>query len=244
MGKRTDNSVISNLNIPSRVISKSQNAGFVQQRLGRNFSNVASVTTAQVQQSNADAAEAARQKIRSQQFSANEKKIFKLLEEIAEIELDLLKAGYDSDKKIEALVQSGMIASAQYQKAIMLLELKGKLGIAREAAAYQLGQAKLTHQSAQQLGYMQHKHTLDLSAIDRAYANKKALATTNQSVQIAQTNQRQLEMAAFRREVKALPGGSSQSAIGGWSSGSGGSVGGGGAIGGFMSGVKKFFGFS
>lgn len=236
-----------NLNIPSRVIAKSPNAGFVQGRLGRNFAGVASVTTAQVQKSNADAAEAARQKVRSQQYATNEKKIFLLLEDIAKIELDLLKAGYDTDKKIEALVQSGRIASAQYQKAIRLLELKGDLGIAREAASSQLGEARLRHASAQELGYQQHKHVLDLQAIDQAYARKKALATTNQALQISQTNQRQLEMAAFRREVKALPGGSSsQPALGGWSGGGSnyGGSGGGGAIGGFMSGVKKFFGFS
>lgn len=232
----------SNLNIPSRVISKSQNAGFVQGRLGRQFGNVSNVTMAQVQKSNADKEEAKRQKIRSQQYAKNEKAIFAILEEIAKIELDLLNAGYDTDKKIEALVQSGRIKSAEYQKAIKLLEKRGDLGIAKQAAAYQLGETKLNHKASQDLQFMQHKHGLDINAINAAYAQKKALATTGQAARIAQSNQQQLQMAAFRNEIKGLPGSNSSQgqpvfAGGGY----GGSSAGGG--GGFWNGFKRMIGF-
>lgn len=232
-----------NLNIQSRVISQSMNAGVVQQNLGRKFGNVTSVTTAQVQQSNADKEEAKRQKIRSQQYANNEKAIFKLLEEIAQIEIDLLQAGYDTDKKISALVQSGRIKSAEYQKAIKLLEKKGDLGIARQAAQYQLGANKLNHRASQDLQLDQHKYVLDINAINAAYAQKKSLATTGQSQRIAQSNQRQLEMAAFRNEIKAFPGGSSQEQKQGqaqlvFSGGNGGTGNN------FWSGLKKIIGWS
>jgi hypothetical protein len=219
----------------------------VQQKLGRNFGNITSVTTAQVQKSNADKVEAQKQKVRSQQFANNEKAIFRLLEEIAAIELDLLKAGYDSDKKIEALVQSGRVSSAEYQKAILLLQRKGDLGIARQASLYQLGENKLNHKASQDLEFDQHKHTLDINAINASYAQKKALATQGQTTRIAQSNQRQLEMAAFRREVKALPGGysSNQGQLGGGSGGySGLNAGGGGGGNSLWSGFKKMIGWS
>lgn len=242
MGRNTTNSTINNLNIPSRVLSKSPNANFVQGRLGRQFGNVSSVTTAQVQKSNADKEEAKRQKIRSQQYANNEKAIFKLLEEIAAIELDLLKAGYDTDKKIEALVQSGRIASAEYQKAIKLLEKRGDLGIAKQAAAYQLGEAKLNHKASQDLQFMQHKHGLDINAINAAYAQKKQLATTGQAARIAQSNQQQLQMAAFKNEIKGLPGSSLSQGQPVFAGGGYGGNSGDGASG-FWNGVKRMIGF-
>ena len=234
-----------NLNIPSRVISKSQNAGYLQQRLGVEFGNVTTVTTEDVKRSNGDLEEAKRQKLRSGKFAQNKKALFIILEDIARIELDLLRAGYDSDKKIEALVQTGVVASAEYQKAIQLMELRGKLGVAKQALSYQLGVTKLGHKASQEGGLMQHKHTLDINAINASYAHKKQLATQGQATRLAQGSQRQLAMAAFKNELKALPGESSQQALPGYSGGYGGGYGGGGGGGGggFWSGLKKMIGF-
>ena len=247
MGRNGSNTA--NLNIPSRVIAKSQNAGYVQQRLGVNFGNVSSVTTEDVKKSNGDLEEAKRQKLRSAKFVQNQKALFKLLEDIARLELELLRAGYDTDKKIEALVQTGMIASAEYQKAIQLLELRGQIGIAKQAVSFQLGAAKLGHKATQEVGLMQHKHQLDITTINAVYAQKKALATQGQNLRIAQGNQKQLNMAAFKAELNSLPGDSqyqNQGALPGYTSNGGGGLfggGGGGGGGGFWSGFKKMLGF-
>jgi hypothetical protein len=233
-----------NLNIQPRVFNKSMNAQKMQTNLGRDLSMVSSVTTAQVQKSNADREEAKKQKIRSAQFSKNEQAIMALLLDIARIEKDLVLAGYNTDAKIEALIQDGRIASAKYQKAILLQEKRGELGIAAHAAGYQLDAAKMMHKAGQNLQYLQHKYGLDIKLIDAVYAQKKTLATADHGKRLAQSNQRQLAMAAFKEEVKGLPGSSSSSQPilqggggGNWAGNSGGG-------GGFWSGLKKMFSFS
>jgi len=246
--KNTSNSVINNLNIQPRVFNGSMNAGRIQTNLGRNLSRVTSVTTADVKRSNADLQAAKEQKMRSAKFSQNEQAIMNLLVEITRIELDLLRAGYDTDKKIEALIQDGKIDSAKYQKAILLQEKRGQLGIAAQAVGYQLDATKMMHKAAQGLQFMQHKHGLDIKLIDATYAQKKQLATQAQGARLAQSSQRQLEQAAFRAELNGLPGSGSQPGLmgggGNWSNNnySRGNTGNG--DGGWLGGLKKLFSFS
>lgn len=247
MGRNSNNSVINNLKIQPRVFNGSMNAGRMQGNLGRNLSQVTSVTTAQVKQSNADLQAAKEQKIRSAKFAQNEQKIMDLLLEIARIEKELLEAGYNTDAKIEALIQDGKIASAKYQKAILLQEKRGQLGIAAQAAGYQLDATKMMHKAAQGLQFMQHKHGLDIKLIDAVYAQKKQLATQAQGQRLAQSNQKQLQMAAFRAEINGLPAANSQPVLmggsgGNWSNNSYSQSNSGGNS--FWNGVKKLFSFS
>lgn len=248
MGRNANNSAINNLNIQSRVFNASPNSGRMQQNLGRNLAQVPRVTTAQVKQSNADLQAAREQKQRSTKFSQNEKAIMALLLDIANIEAELLKAGYDTDAKIEALIQTGRIDSAKYQKAVLLQQKRGDLGIAAQAAGFQLDSTKMMHKAAQGLQFMQHKHGLDIKMIDAVYAQKKQLATQAQGQRLGQSSQRQLEMAAFRAELNGLPGSGSQPALMGsasgdnWSNNNNYSRANSG--GGWLGGIKKLFSFS
>lgn len=240
MGKNNRNGSGENrqsLGWTSRVLSGSPNAARVQQNLGVNFNNIANVTTAEVAASADELREAKRQKIRVQEFKKNQEKIITIRAEIEALTLELLSHGYKTDVQIEKLVQSGLKKSAQYQTAILLQQRKGELKVAETAAKHVLNMNLAAQNSVGAVQLATHKHGLSVQQITQSYAQKKLAASSNQQAQIAQSNQRRLEDAQFRAELK---GTSAQPALSGAGFGAAGSGNNGG---GFLSGIKQIFKF-
>lgn len=212
----------------SRVMKGSSAISTVEKNTGLNLKGVGGVTLAEVQQSNTDLKAAQRQVKQSRQFAANQKRILDLIKEIEVIAFDLAKYGFKTDAAIEALVASGEIASIQYQDAVKLIAFKKEQKLLELANAYKNKTDFAVDRSRLAIDYQNHVHGLSKSRIAQLFADKKSLATANNTLAMAAGKAAQIEnadfMAALKREAGGDPslGGSSQRAIGGGGAGTGG----------------------
>lgn len=208
----------------SRVLAGSPNAGLVQKKLGVNFNNAASVTVEDVKAAENEATETKRLKKRVKLYVGHKKKAMANRLEVEKAILDLLKAGYDTDVKIELLVRSGLKSSALYQAAVLLQQFKGTIDVAEVQNKHILDKEKAGTKARENANLQQYKHGLTLNQISASYAAKKQLASTKQSANLEAQKNRQAEEAAYDAQL----------------TGKGVSVGGGG---GFLAGLRGLFRF-
>lgn len=217
MGKNKGTSV--SLGMNSRIFPGSPNAARMQSQLGVNVSHASTVTTEQVAESYKRRKAARIQLKNTTSFVQNEKEVMDLWLKIEEKTLELLKHGYDTDIKVEKLVQSGLKSSAAYQAAIQLEQLRGQMAVALTGKKFQLDSQKLGHQAKQEAQFLIYKYGLSIQQINASIAQKMVLAAQNQQRAIASKAQAQLEAAqhsaAMRGETYnpqqyALAGGNQQ----------------------------------
>jgi len=153
----------------SRVIAQNPASGMLNQNLGSNVAEASSCTDEQVRALSIKAKEYQAQLVRSKIYKESQIKIWEVQGKIERLMLELLEAGYKTDKDINDCIAKGIEGGAKYKAAIELRKLQAQLKIRETEANFNADSGLATAKNAGAIGLISARYGIDLQFLQQGY---------------------------------------------------------------------------
>jgi len=141
----------------------------LNQNLGSNVAEASSCTDEQVRALSIKAKEYQAQLVRSKIYKESQIKIWEVQGKIERLMLELLEAGYKTDKDINDCIAKGIEGGAKYKAAIELRKLQAQLKIRETEANFNADSGLATAKNAGAIGLISARYGIDLQFLQQGY---------------------------------------------------------------------------